>query len=64
MTKKKYVSVGAVSIFDIYEIRCIVNNPSEVASLDKGSPITISGTFYMNMMDMYIDIMPCSVVTN
>ena len=46
MTKKKYVSVGAVSIFDIYEIRCIVNNPSEVAGLDKGSPITISGTFY------------------
>ncbi len=63
-TDKTYVSVGAVSIFDIYEIRCIVNNPSEVASLDKGSPITISGTFYMNMMDMYIDIMPCSVVTN
>ena len=62
-TGQTYVSVGTDALFELYEIRCVVNNPSEVAELSKGSPITITGTFYEYDGLMYIDITPCSVVT-
>ena len=60
-TEKTYVSVGTDELFDMYEIRCILDKPSEVTGLGKGSSITVSGTFHEYDGFMYIDIKPCSI---